>query len=105
MPDQPFAPHKDYEQRVTTTEAERIAIAAAKLAVNDALNEWMALFGVARGNIESVEKFKRDLLFIRDLREGSEKAKSRFWLTLVAMFAGAFAYGMVAWIRDVFRHP
>lgn len=96
-------PHKDYEHRVTTTEAERIAVTAAKLATNDAMNELLALFGVSRGNIESVERFKRDLLFVRDLREGSEKAKSRFYLTLVALFAGAFAYGFVAWLREAFR--
>lgn len=91
--------HRDYEQRVSTTEAERIAVAAAKLATNDALNELLALFGVSRGNIDSIEKFKRDLLFVRDLREGSEKARSRFYLTLVALFAGAFAYGFIAWIK------
>src|SRR5689334_17454703 len=91
--------HKDYENRVTITEAERIAIAAAKLATNDALNELLGLFGVSRGNVESVEKFRRDLLFMRDLRETSEKAKSRFYLTLVAIFAGAFAYGMISWIK------
>jgi len=94
--------HKDYEHRVPITEAERIAVAAAKLATNDALNELMALFGVSRGNVESVERFKRDLMFVRDLREGSEKAKSRFYLTIVAMFAGAFAYGTIAWLRTVF---
>ncbi len=96
---------RDYEKRVTTTEAERIALAAAKLAVNDALNEWMALFGVSRGNLESVEKFKRDMLFIRDLREGSERAKARFWLTIVAIFAGAFAYGSISWLRDWLTKP
>lgn len=92
-------PHRDYEDRVETTEAERIAVAAAKLACNDALNEWMALFGVSRANLESVEKFKRDLMFVRDLREGSEKAKSRFYLTIVAIFAGAFAYGVISWLK------
>lgn len=97
--------HKDYEKRVPTTEAERIAVAAAKLAATDALNELLALFGVSRGNIESVDKFKRDLMFVRDLREGSERAKSRFYLTIVAIFAGAFAYGMVQWLREAFRHP
>jgi hypothetical protein len=71
--------HKDYEHRVPITEAERIAVAAAKLATNDTLNELMALFGVSRGDIDSVEKFKRNL-----------------------MFAGAFAYGLVAWLRTVF---
>lgn len=99
-------PHKDYEHRVDTTEAERIAIAAAKLATTDALNELLALFGVSRGNVESVEKFRRDLMFMHDLRESSEKAKSRFYLTLVALFAGAFAYGMVSWVRDALaKHP
>lgn len=93
--------HRDYENRVETTEAERIAVTAAKLACNDALNEFMALFGVNRANLESVEKFKRDLMFIRDLREGSEKAKSRFYLTIVAIFAGAFAYGMVSWLKTI----
>lgn len=98
--------HRDYEHRVASTEAERIAITAAKLATNDALNELLALFGVSRGNIESVEKFRRDLLFMRDLREASEKAKSRFYLTLVAIFAGAFAYGMISWLKTALsKHP
>lgn len=98
----PKGSHKDYEDRVQTTEAERIAIAAAKLATNDAMNELLAMFGVSRGNVESVENFKRDLMFMRDLREGSEKAKSRFYLTLVALFASAFAYSMWTWIKDMF---
>lgn len=93
---------RDYENRVATTEAERIAVAAAKLATTDALNELLALFGVARGNIDSVESFKRDLMFMRDLREGSERAKSRFYLTLVALFASSVAYGMWHWFRDMF---
>lgn len=98
--------HRDYEHRVTTTEAERIAITAAKLATTDALNELLGLFGVSRGNLDSVEKFRRDLLFMRDLREASEKAKSRFYLTIVAIFAGAFAYGMISWMRTALsKHP
>ena len=94
--------NRDYEHRVPTTEMERIAVASAKLATNDALNELLGLFGVSRGNIDSVEKFKRDLMFVRDLREGSEKAKSRFYLTIVALFAGAFAYGVISWLRAFF---
>lgn len=95
---------KDYEHHIPTTEAERIAIAAAKVATTDALNELLGLFGVSRGNVESVESFKRDLMFMRDLREGSEKAKSRFYLTLVALFASAAGYSMWSWIKDLFKH-
>jgi hypothetical protein len=97
--------NRDYENRIATTEAERIAITAAKLAVNDAMNELFSQLGVARGSVESMEKFRRDLMFMRDLRDASDKAKSRFYMTLVALFAGAFAYGIIAWLKDALSKP
>lgn len=92
-------PHRDYEKRVATTEAERIAITAAKLAVNDALNEVFAAFGVSRGNVESMEEFRADLGFIRTLRVGSSKAGGRFIMTVVTLAATAFAYGLWSWAK------
>lgn len=93
--------HKDYAGRVEATELERIAVTAAKLATNEALNELLALFGVARerrirgeaqvGLVVSFRNFARAL-----------KAKCRFYLTIVALFAGAFAYGIVSWLKTVF---
>lgn len=92
--------HRDYEKRVETTEAERIAIAASKLAVNDALNELFESLGVARGSIASMEEFRSDLRFIRSIRNGSVKAGARFAMTIVTLFAGAFAYGFWEWIKE-----
>lgn len=60
---------------------------------------------LSRVNVDSIEKFKRDLQFVRDLREGSEKAKSRFYLTIVVLFASAFAYGFVSWTKTAFMKP
>lgn len=112
-------PIRDYEKRVETTEAERIAVAAAKLASNDALNELMASFGVARGNVESVEKFRSDLHFLRALharpeiwndldflnamRTGSVKAAARVGLTILTLLTGAFLYGLWGWIKTALR--
>lgn len=92
-------PHRDYEKRVASTEAERIAIAAAKLAVNDALNEIFASLGIARGNLDSMESFRADLGFIRTLRLGSSKAGGRFIMTVVTLAATAFAYGLWSWAK------
>lgn len=98
--------HLDYENRVPSTEAERIAIAVAKLAVNDALNELLALLGVARGNQDSINELRADLVFIRSIRQGSVKAGSRFFLTIVTLFAGGVAYGFVDWLRTwLTAHP
>lgn len=91
--------HRDYERRVPISEAERMVVAGSKLAVNDALNETYAQFGVARGNQESMNEFRSDLVFIRSIRQGSVKAGSRFLLTIVTLFAGGVAYGFVDWAR------
>lgn len=92
---------------------------AAKVATTDALNELLATLGIARGNTESVENFKKDLFFLRQLRErkevwqdldflaamrsGSLKAAARVGLTILTLLTGAFAYGMMAWLKSVFR--
>lgn len=109
--------HLDYEHRVASTEAERQALATAKLALNDAQNEFFASFGVNRANVESMEDFKENLRMMRELRKRPElwqdldflhaarsgvgKAGSRFILTIITLFAGAFAYGMVEWVKGV----
>ena len=114
-------PHKEYENRLETTEQERIALAAAKLAVNDALNELFAQLGVNRASIESMTQFRKDLEFARHLRKrpelwedlsfltsvrsGSAKAGSRFLMALITIFAGAFALGMWGWLKSMFIPP
>ena len=113
-----MAEHLDYEHRVDSTEAERIALAAAKLATTDALNELLATFGVSRGNAESVERFRQNLMFLRQMHEreeiwqdldflsamrnGSVKAAARVGLTIITLLTGALAYGVVAWLKTVF---
>lgn len=113
--------HAEYGRHITSTEAERIATAAAKVASEDALNELMASFGVARGNIESMEAFKEDLHFASRLRRrdgiwadldflnamrcGSVKAAARVGLTILTLLTGAFVYGMAGWLKSWLRHP
>jgi len=79
--------------------AERIAMAAAKVAVETTLNEAFAALGIARGNLDAINELRADLAFIRSVRQGSVKAGARFALTLVTLFAGAVAYGVVDWLR------
>ncbi len=86
--------HLDYEKRVATTEAERIAITSAKLAVNDAMNELFASLGVNRANFESMQELRDDLAFVKSLRRGSVKAGVRVFFTLLAIITTAFAWGM-----------
>jgi hypothetical protein len=101
---------------VETTEAERIAITAAKLAVTDALNELFASFGIERGNFQSMESFKddikflrslrrrdgvwHDLDFVRNVRQGSISAGRRFGFALIVIAAGAFAVGLGSAVKD-----
>lgn len=96
-----------------------MALAAAKVATTDALNELMATFGVARGSVDSVERFREDLLFLRQLRQrkevwqdldflcamrsGSVKAAARVGLTLLTLLTGALAVGVIQWLRTYFR--
>lgn len=93
--------HQDHSEIfVTSTMAERIAVTAAKMAAETALNELLATLGVARGNVDSMNELRADLMFIRSIRHGSVKAGARFFLTIVTLFAGAFAYAVV----DYFKH-
>lgn len=102
--------NKDYENRVPITEAERMMIACAKLALTDAQTEFLALFGVNRANIESVEDFKKDLMFVRSFRNregvwrdieflstaraGTIKAACVVFVTMITILTTATAYGM-----------
>ena len=104
--------HLDYEHRVPTTEEERQAIATAKLALNDAQNEFFASFGVNRANAESMEEFRdvvrmmralkkrpelwQELDFLHSLRSGSIKAWSRFSLAIVTLAAAGVVWGAIA---------
>jgi hypothetical protein len=117
--------HRDYEKRVPSTEMERLAVAAAKLACTDALNELFAQMGINRADFEAMESFREDVKFIRSLRKrkelwsdlsflnslrsGSVKAGTRFAMALITIIAGGFAYGMYswfqAWIRTVSALP
>lgn len=107
---------KPYEDRVKSTEAERIAIVAAKLAVTDAMTEMWAAFGVDRSNFESIEAFKSDLRFVRQVRKrdgiwhdldfirtvrnGSVSAGRRFVLAVVLVIATSFAVGAGSALKD-----
>lgn len=96
--------HKDYQNMIPITEAERMVVAAQKLAYNDSLNEVFAQLGIARGNQESMNEFRADQVFIRSIRHGSVKAGSRFFLTIITLMAGGFAYGLVEAFRTWISH-
>lgn len=72
-----------------------IALAAAKEAVRQCMNETFALLGVNLSNFDDVKKFREDIEFVRSLRTGATKVGAKFVLTVVSIIAGAIAIG--AW--------
>lgn len=117
--------NKPYEKRVSITEAERQAIATAKVALTDAFAELFKALGINYANEESMEEFRKDLKFLRSLRKRPEvwddlrflthartgivKTGWRFFLALITIMAGGFAYGMLlafkAWIDLLIGKP
>lgn len=99
---------KDYEKRVPSSEAERMMVACAKLALIDAQSEFLTLFGVNSANVESVEEFKKDLMFVRSFRKregiwrdieflssaraGTVKAACVVFVTMLTILTTAFVY-------------
>lgn len=88
---------------ISSTESERIAVTAARMASKETLSEAFSLLGIALGNQDSINEFRADLMFIRSIRKGSAKATTRFFMTMVTLFAGALAYGLVDWFRTWVR--
>lgn len=105
-----------YRDRIPTTEAERIAITAAKLAVTDVMSEMFVLFGIDRGNAQSIESFREDLAFARTLRkrkdigkdldflasirDGAVTAGKRAALITLSIVVVAFVMGVGQALRD-----
>jgi hypothetical protein len=78
----------------TPTEAERIALAAAKEASRQTVNELFSDLGISVDNREQVGELREDLLWVRRLRTGSRTAGTRFMMTLVTVAAGAIAVSL-----------
>lgn len=91
-----------------------IALAAAKEAVRQTLNETFAHLGVNLMNFEDVKEFRQDmemvrtlrpyrddLEFARALRLGSKRVGSKFVITLVTVLASAIAIGAWEFIKGI----
>lgn len=118
-------PHRDYEKRVTITDAETRAIALVKLALNDSQQEFYRDFGVNRADAEAMEEFRRDMRFVRQFRQRkgiyddlaflnaarttTVKAGMRFFMAVVTLMAAGFVAGIIfafkAWIDVLINRP
>lgn len=88
---------------ITREEASNIALAAAKEATRQTLNESFALFGVNLMNFNDVKAFREDLEFVRSMRSGATTIGAKFVLTAVTILAGAVAISSWEYIKMVFH--
>lgn len=105
----------------TDSRDERLVLAAAKEASRETMAELFGLLGVNTADFDSMQRFRDDLKFVRDLRNMNEladdlkfagslravarKAGSRFLLTLVALLATAFGAAMWSWFQSQVHKP
>jgi alkanesulfonate monooxygenase SsuD/methylene tetrahydromethanopterin reductase-like flavin-dependent oxidoreductase (luciferase family) len=78
----------------TPTDAERIALAAAKEASRQTIAELFNTFGINITNMDEASEFRKDVQWIRRMRVGSSRAGSTFFFTFISAIAGAFAIGV-----------
>lgn len=94
----------EFARYMTREEASSIALAAAKEASRQTLNETFGMLGVNLSDFESMQRFRDDLEWARRARKVSEMTGKRAWTTIISLVSGAVAVGLVEWVRAVFMH-
>lgn len=87
---------------ITREEASEIALAAAKEAARQTLNEVFGMFGVNLANFDSMQAFRSDLDWVKRGRKLSELTGKRIWTTIVALGAGGLAIALWEAVRNSF---
>lgn len=81
-----------------------VALAAAKEAARQAINETFALLGVNVADFNSMQELRDDLAFVRRTRTSAVRIGARFVLSIVSLASGAIAIGAWEYIKSIFAH-
>ena len=88
---------------ITREESSDIALAAAKEASRQVVNDVFALLGVNLANFDSVQAFRDDIEWARRSRKLSEVTGKRIWTTVVGLASAGLAIAVWEWIHALFH--
>lgn len=87
--------------RVSKSELEGIALAAARTAVQECQTSFMATIGLNIANSDEVKEFQANIRFAEHLRLGSTKVGARIAMTTITVLAGAIAIAAWEWTKTL----
>lgn len=76
---------------MTDEEIKAAVTGAARIAAQETLHQTFRMFGVDTENQDSVNEFRSDLVFAREMRKTTKGVKSRIFMVVVGVITlGAF---------------
>lgn len=86
---------------ITKEQLEGIALAAARVAVQENMKELTAMLGINLNNIDAVEAWKADIRFAGTLRSSSHTVGSRVALATLTGLVIAIATSAWTWTKSI----
>lgn len=86
--------------RISKAELEGIALAAAKVAVQELQTSFMATLGINIANSDEVRELQANLRFAETLRTGTTKIGTRVAMTTITVLTGAIAIAAWEWLKS-----
>lgn len=87
--------------RISKSELEGIALAAARVAVQELQTSFMSTLGINIADSEDVKTFQANIRFAENLRIGSNKIGARLAMTTMTVLAGAIAIAAWEWTKTI----
>lgn len=91
--------------RISKVELEGVALAAARVAVQELQTAFMAQLGLNIANSDDVKNFQANIRFAENLRLGTTKVGTRLAMTVITVMAGAVAIAAWEWTKAIFHWP
>ncbi len=89
------------EVRISKAELEGIALAAARVAVQECQTSFMATLGINIADSDDVKEFQANIRFAENLRLGSTRIGARIAMTTITVLAGAIAIAAWEWTKTL----
>lgn len=89
--------------RISKSELEGVALAAARVAVQECQTSFMATLGININDSNDVKDFQATIRFAENLRNGSAKIGARMGMTAITVIAGAVAIAAWEWLKALFH--
>lgn len=89
--------------RITKSELEGLALAAAAKAVQECQTSFMSTLGININNQDAIEEFRATVRFAENLRLGTTKVGARVGMTAITVVAGAVAIASWEWLKAFFH--